>query len=157
MRDSFPPVLHATEVPEPVTSSQNRPEIEIPDWVENTPDDTVYELIMWNPEGDSAQQLEMSREEYIALKAHLAAMRGYKIGDFRARIPGLPREMRDNEIGRRFFPYYDSIPIPPEEDDDTKQQSARSIQTARELYQVIPELVVFQSAEFDEYLESLAE
>jgi hypothetical protein len=49
---------------------------EIPDWVDNTPYETEYELTMNN--GDqNIQLIHLNREEYEALKAHLAALRGY--------------------------------------------------------------------------------
>lgn len=52
-------------------------EIEIPAWVNDTPPDHSYSLTMFQNSDSSIQDIELTREEYIALKEHLAAMRGY--------------------------------------------------------------------------------
>jgi hypothetical protein len=49
--------------------------LEIPDWVENTPG-VYYELSMATDDGDE-QRIEITREEYLALKERLATLRGY--------------------------------------------------------------------------------
>jgi hypothetical protein len=48
-----------------------------PDWVTETPDETTYSISMFDDGGVSVQNIEITREEYCALKAHLAALRGY--------------------------------------------------------------------------------
>ena len=75
-----------------------------------------------------------------ALKAWLAVIRGFGIGDFRAEFA----KMMQNG---------------PEEyaiqTDD--QQAAAYLQTARVFYRSVPELVVFESEELDDFLAKLAE
>ena len=46
----------------------------IPDWLE-TPDDTSYCLTMFDSGGSSQQEIELTREEFVALKEHLAGRR----------------------------------------------------------------------------------
>jgi hypothetical protein len=51
-----------------------------PKWVNETP--TMhhgYTLEMWNEYDGAMQSLEISREEYIALKEHLAHLRGFEV------------------------------------------------------------------------------
>jgi len=48
----------------------------MPDWVDLTPEDILYDLAMYNDHG-GGQEIEITREEFIALKQHLAALRGY--------------------------------------------------------------------------------
>lgn len=51
---------------------------EVPDWVTETPDETEYWLGIRQPDADMEQLIDdITRDEYIALKAHLAKMRGY--------------------------------------------------------------------------------
>jgi len=45
-------------------------------WVDYTPEDTVYELTMYEG-GASIQAVELTRAEFLRLKAFLAADRGY--------------------------------------------------------------------------------
>ena len=47
----------------------------IPDWLHETPDSESYNLTMFSWDGDSIQDISMSRAEYIALKKHLATLR----------------------------------------------------------------------------------
>ena len=50
-----------------------------PDWVTKTPDEIEYELLMTDSRGEEAEQISLTRGEYISLKLHLATeMRGYK-------------------------------------------------------------------------------
>lgn len=110
---------------------------QIPDWVDETPDERTYELLTWEGEEGAAsaiQQVALTHLEYIALKKHLAALRGYRIGDLNARVEKLTSQN----------------PAP------DAQQTARSIQTAREYYRRCPDLVVFESEELDEQIEELA-
>ncbi|HWF08032.1 MAG TPA: hypothetical protein VG297_06185 [Bryobacteraceae bacterium] len=82
--------------------------------------------------------IEMSRAEYIALKAHLAAMRGYTVGDFRAKIA----EVMSTGI--------DGL------NTSDLQQTTSHLETARDFYCAFPELVVYDSPELDEYIEKEA-
>ena len=52
------------------------PEERKPDWLE-TPDEAAYAMGMLDHEGGTVQDVEMSRDEYIALKEHLAKLRGF--------------------------------------------------------------------------------
>lgn len=51
-----------------------------PDWIDETPEElpTKYEIVMWVGEGDE-QNIGITRAEYIALKQHLAKLRGYDV------------------------------------------------------------------------------
>lgn len=49
---------------------------EKPDWVEETPYETSYNLIMMGEDGGHLQDIELTRTEFIALKGHLAELRG---------------------------------------------------------------------------------
>ena len=49
---------------------------ETPDWLEDTPDlYTSYELSLYS-DGEEIQRIEVTRKEFIALKEHLASLRG---------------------------------------------------------------------------------
>ncbi len=50
---------------------------EIPDWVTATPDETEYQLGVRQPDAEMEQLITVTRDEYLALKAHLAKMRGH--------------------------------------------------------------------------------
>lgn len=50
---------------------------EVPDWVTETPDESSYNLTMYDEYGASIQQIELSRDEYESLKQHLAIHRGH--------------------------------------------------------------------------------
>jgi hypothetical protein len=47
----------------------------IPEWVTEVPKETQYVLTMWTGEN---VDLDITRSEFIALKAHLAKMRGHE-------------------------------------------------------------------------------
>lgn len=49
----------------------------LPDWLTHTPDETIYSLTMFDGGGTAVQDIEITRDEYLALKAHLANLRGY--------------------------------------------------------------------------------
>lgn len=51
--------------------------IERPDWVDETPEEPTYDLSMWDPGGSEEQSIPITRKEFIALKQHLAELRGY--------------------------------------------------------------------------------
>jgi hypothetical protein len=50
--------------------------VEGPDWVTETPEDITYELGMTDTT-EYLQEIRLSRDEYIALKARLAELRGF--------------------------------------------------------------------------------
>jgi hypothetical protein len=52
----------------------------LPDWLTETPYECEYSLLMYGPD-QNEQEVHMARAEYIALKQHLAEMRGYKVPD----------------------------------------------------------------------------
>ena len=113
------------------------PEQEIPNWVDDTWPEQTYELQIM---GDTSQELiDMTRDEYITLKAHLAAMRGYKV-PMAAEAIALVKSTESLDI-------YHS--------DD--YQVARHIEIARDIYQELPELVMIASEDFDAEIRKLAE
>ena len=46
-----------------------------PEWVNSTPPDTKYFMAMEH-DTEHEQEIEVSREEFVALKRHLAELRG---------------------------------------------------------------------------------
>jgi hypothetical protein len=68
---------HATATPAPPAAPA------VPEWVTETPD-TYYHLSMdgalGTATGEFDQEIELTREEYVALKALVAKMRGYVAG-----------------------------------------------------------------------------
>ena len=66
------------------TAPKRKPEPE-PAWVTDTPKDSEYVLEMFDfGSGEAAQTVEVTRAEFLALKRHLARMRGYSSA--RARV-----------------------------------------------------------------------
>jgi hypothetical protein len=61
--------------PRPEAEPQQQPDI--PKWVTETPADHLYELEMFESSDRVIETIELTRDEYIELKEHLAAMRGY--------------------------------------------------------------------------------
>ncbi|HYL37935.1 MAG TPA: hypothetical protein VEV17_18615 [Bryobacteraceae bacterium] len=55
-------------------STVRKPE-ELPEWVNETPASCDYSLLMFDWDGDHRQEVELSREEFITLKKHLARLR----------------------------------------------------------------------------------
>lgn len=55
----------------------NTPEKPIPDWVENTPQELEYSLLVYDELDGSRQEIDVTREEYMHLKNVLAHLRGY--------------------------------------------------------------------------------
>ena len=55
-----------------------------PDWVWSTPWEVEYSLSMIN-EGEDAECIYLSRDEYIALKHYLARVRNYDLDTVKAR------------------------------------------------------------------------
>jgi hypothetical protein len=52
------------------------PPAAVPDWVTETPAEAVYSLEMWDSDSTAVEDIYLSRAEYIALKQHLAGLRG---------------------------------------------------------------------------------
>jgi hypothetical protein len=70
MKRNVPPEAPAAPVQPPV----------IPDWVNETPRDHEYSLVMAEPvNGEWMQDINLSRDEFIALKGILAVTRGYPL------------------------------------------------------------------------------
>jgi len=61
-----------------VTAIANPAPKPLPDWATTTPCEQEYELSMWDSD-EAVQNIHMSRDEYLALKAHLANLRGYEV------------------------------------------------------------------------------
>jgi hypothetical protein len=70
IRDSAFPVTTT------VALSERKPERK-PAWVLDTPCECAYVLTMFDTAGGSIQEVDLTRGEFKALKAHLAKMRGY--------------------------------------------------------------------------------
>ncbi|MCC6586235.1 MAG: hypothetical protein IT168_05905 [Bryobacterales bacterium] len=62
----------------------------VPEWVNETPDETTYDLVMFDEGGGPAQRIELTRDEFVGLKEHLASMRGL--------VP--PASMAEAPVGR---------------------------------------------------------
>lgn len=58
------------------TTTTNQTTIETPEWFETTPDETNYCLLMTEGGGGNLQEIDLDRDEFIALKAELARNRG---------------------------------------------------------------------------------
>jgi hypothetical protein len=52
-----------------------------PDWVKETPDECDYDLAMYDSDGDSRENFNMTRAEFLMLKHVLAANRGYDVSE----------------------------------------------------------------------------
>jgi hypothetical protein len=66
------PKPETTPAAAPVSVPQPAPEV--PDWANDTPYETLYTIEMWQQE--IVETIDLTRAEYIALKQHLATMRG---------------------------------------------------------------------------------
>ena len=64
-----------------------------PDWVNETPAEAVYSLEMWDSDSTAVEDIYLTRAEYVALKQHLAAMRGIAPAG-----PGAPDVLRQAEL-----------------------------------------------------------
>jgi hypothetical protein len=49
----------------------------IPEWVNDTPADHGYNLTMFEDNDIGVEEIDLTRDEYLELKRHLAVMRGY--------------------------------------------------------------------------------
>ena len=99
-----------------------------PDWTKTTPEEVSYDLTMFAPGGEALQDLAMNRDEYLAMKAHLSAIRGFDYADQLAKLEATDRD---------------------------KQQLAFKLETAREVYRDYPALVMAEELpeRYDEYCE----
>jgi hypothetical protein len=66
-------------------------------WVNETPPDHCYSLDMYENSDHSIDSVEMTRAEYIALKQHLATMRGLYPAP-----PAEPAAKGENDLGAWF-------------------------------------------------------
>lgn len=55
---------------------KSAPKPELPDWLEDTPRGSEYHLMMDDHDGNWRQEVDLSRDEFEALKDHLGIMRG---------------------------------------------------------------------------------
>jgi hypothetical protein len=117
---------------------------ELPEWVTATPADHLYSLSMFENSDASIEEVHMSRDEYIALKYHLAAMPGFGIGeDPQAAIAAIAWKPLDEENNVSFS--------------KQDQQVAGQILTARAIYKLCPDAVVYCGDSFIEKVQELAE
>jgi hypothetical protein len=65
-----------------------------PEWETETPDECVYELQMCGSDGQPAQVVEISRDEYIGIKRNLAASRHREKTEIDVKSPLLPSNRR---------------------------------------------------------------
>jgi hypothetical protein len=118
-------------------------ESEIPDWVKETPPDHMYCLDMFESGDNHVESIDLTRDEYIALKRHLAAVQGHTTGTAAGRVEELVKQMGLQE----------SNPNLPSADPD---QVARYLIVAREFYRLCPEAVVSPKGDFDTALNEIA-
>jgi hypothetical protein len=57
--------------------AERKPQPGEPECVTFIPEDIYYDLTMNEVYGGASQDISLTREEYVALKAHLAKLRGY--------------------------------------------------------------------------------
>lgn len=63
-------------------TAANAARTQLPEWVTRTPDPMGYGLFMTTPNTHTeGQDIELSREEFVALKKELAKMRGYAVAE----------------------------------------------------------------------------
>jgi hypothetical protein len=115
------------------------PQQEIPYWVTSTHPDHEYWLTVMESASHGVEEIKLTRDEYITLKAHLAAMRGY-------RVPTAAEAIALVNLTESLDLYHNA----------DHQQVARHIEIARQIYQGHPELIMTVSNEFDAELAELA-
>jgi hypothetical protein len=115
---------------------------EIPYWVTSTHPDHAYKLVLFENSDGGVEEVEMTRDEYIELKRHIAATRGYTSGDAAQRVDELVKEMGVRRGS--------GLPSP------DPQNVAAYLIIAREFYRLCPEATVAPGAEFEETLEQIA-
>jgi len=101
-------------------ATTTRTETESPDWVTHTPDPIeTYHLAMCE-DGRDAQLIAIDRDEFIALKEHLAGVRGFHIEEqWKELVKGVPGYASEGDT----------------------QQLASHLETARHFYKLFPALV----------------
>jgi hypothetical protein len=52
---------------------------EVPDWVNETPDETSHALAMWEGGGGEEQRVDLTREEFVLAKRLVATLRGFEL------------------------------------------------------------------------------
>lgn len=109
--------------------------IEIPGWVKETPEECSYGLVMRGSADGSIETVDISRDEFVTLKSHLAAMRGYVKISADDAITQLSGIEIDPERRVRLSTAAYSV--------------ARELQLARIIYRKIPAVVVVADAELD--------
>lgn len=57
--------------------AKKAPAEEVPEWATTTPEEIDYYLEMYDPNDEALQHVDLTRDEFIALKEHLAKMRGF--------------------------------------------------------------------------------
>jgi hypothetical protein len=116
---------------------------ELPDWATKTPADHLYSLSMFENSDASIEEVHVSRDEYIALKAHLAALRGYGNGDD---PQGLIEAISGKPITNQEKLFFSR----------DRQQIADQILIARGIYRLCPTAVVYDERSLVEQLRRLA-
>jgi hypothetical protein len=56
-----------------------------PEWVWSTPWEAEYSLSMLNDGGEDTERIDLTREEYVSIKHHLARIRGYDLSSVMAK------------------------------------------------------------------------
>jgi hypothetical protein len=113
----------------------------VPDWVNDTPPDNEYCLmIMSEFTTTTPQAIDLSRDEYIALKAHLAALRGYELDrNLEERLSQVSDEIKAN--------FHSVLP--------ELDQVVNGLQIAREMFERCPDLVMLKSETLDADLDAI--
>lgn len=126
--------------PVPSTPADSKPTMEIADWVNDTPPDNEYCLMITSESTAlTPQSVDLTRNEYIALKRHLAALRGLgkiDVTESIARVSGT--EVAPNITTA-----------------DDQESAARDLRTARVLYRLVPDAVVIADEAVDRELLAL--
>lgn len=117
------------------------PEDKTPDWVNDTPPDNEYRMsVASDCQLANLETIDLSREEYIALKAHLAAIRGYaSAGKLEDRLAEVTDQIESS-----------STIITPGLDQVTSH-----LQSAREMFRRCPDLVMLKSETIDADLDEI--
>ncbi len=122
---------------------QARPQrVELPYWVTSTHPEHSYQLVLFENNDSGVEEIDLTRAEYMALKQHLAGMRGYRLGHLTDRRTCIA------ELNK-------SLPEAYRQRDE--QQNARHLEIAREIYRHCTDLVVFESEKLDQCLKQLSE
>ncbi|MCU1330624.1 MAG: hypothetical protein JWN34_5994 [Bryobacterales bacterium] len=115
----------------------------IPDWVADTPEDITYNLTMFDALGGPEQNIDLTPDEFIALKEHLAAMRGY----------GAPQSAFEAVVMLKASEGLNRLDTYELADE---QSAAVLLETTRDFYRCVPSLVVCPSETLDAELAEMA-